>query len=228
MLAGSALPSGTGFSVARVMMIVFTFSAPFALFGIDGIQSAISFIMEQLSVPNLVSRTEAVQVFAVILCIFLLMNSGVTAELVQRDYSPSQKISNERLLNSDVPSERAQATQCLPCDVNTHVWLYKHASGSIQAYGDEYIESQTDFYSAAITERVGFTPGPNYYKSIWTARNGTNETAYLVLLPRNIDTNGVYETKYRWHSMDKLEPIYQNSSVIYHSNETNIYITYGD
>ena len=227
-LGGSALPSGTGFAVARVMMIVFTFALPFALFGVDGIRETFSTVTERVSVPNPFSETIVTSLFTLVVCVFLLMNSGVVAEAVQQDYAPSTKVSGERLANSDNPYERARATQCRECDINTHIWVYSHANRSSEVYGDEYVESQTDFYASDISGQINFTPGPNYYSSVWSARNGTDQSSLIVLLPRNTDTGGVYEGKYLWHHMDGLRSVYSNSSLVYRSTETRIYYTQGN
>jgi len=226
--AGSALPSGTGFAVARVMMIIFTFAAPFALFGVDGIRSGLSRVAGVVSVSNPVSSRVSTTLFAGIVCVFLLMNSGVTAELVQKDFAPSKKVSTDRLVNSENPYERARAVECRECDINTHFWLYSNANQSIQAYGDEYVESQTDFYASEISVRSDFSPGPNYYTPIWSARTGVNETAFIVLLPRNIDTGGVYRTKSNWVSNEKLDELFERSHIVYRSQETVIYQTVGN
>jgi len=221
--AGSALPSGTGFAVARVMMIIFTFAAPFALFGVDGIRGGLSRVAGVVSVSNPVSSRVSTSLLAGIVCVFLLMNSGVTAEVMQQDYAPSTKMSSERLVNSDNPYERARVAQCNSCNINMHVWLYTHANESIQAYGDEYVESQTDFYSSEISQRIGYTTGPNYFDSPWTVRNGTSEPAYFVLLPRNVDTGGIYGSKFNWRDMDGLSEVFRESQIIYRSDQIIIY-----
>lgn len=224
-LGGSALPSGTGFAIARVMMIVFTFSAPFALFGVDWFREVTTGVLDRFPVSNPFTDSVMSSLFAIVLCLFLAMNSGVIVEVTQRDFAPSTKVSDERLVNSTDPSERSQATQCSSCDVNTHVWLYSHMNQSYPAYGDEFVESQTDFYASSIEKRAPFKPSPRFFQSVWTARNGTNESAYLVILPRNEDTQGVYPTKYQWRDYDRLQNEFNQSHMVYRSQQTRIYLT---
>lgn len=96
---------------------------------------------------------------------------------------------------------------------------------SYPAYGDEFVESQTDFYASSIEKRAPFKPSPRFFQSVWTARNGTNESAYLVILPRNEDTQGVYPTKYQWRDYDRLQNEFNQSHMVYRSQQTRIYLT---
>ena len=235
MLGGSALPSGSGFAVARVMMIVFTFTAPFALLGLGEVIKPLRAVYERFDLLNRsrapISDRGVSVMFALILSVFLLLNTGVVSEVVTHDYAPRNAVSNERLLNSENPLLRSKVTDCIECNVQTHAWMITHSDRNATVYGDRLTWAQVDFYNGLIQSEIetGYTPSKGFYKPLWSTRNGTNESAYLVLLPHNMDTNSLaVQSRYDWRSMDELAPVIRQSEVVYDSEDSIVYRTTGN
>jgi len=239
-LATAFLPVSTGFNTARVMMIVFTFTAPFAVFGADAIvgvpmrlwkrvtDRASDFGEERDSGfghPSRSGRVVAVGL-ASLLAVFLLLNTGVVSEVATKGYAPSTSVSQERLSNSEDPIERSKASECLGCRVQTHVWIFDNRGTNVSLYGDDLAGAQVDYYRGEISGEVNGVPSGSSYSSIWEVRNGKHGPAYLVLLPHNLDTDGVFVTgKYDWRALSTATPIFKNSSVIYSTGYNKIYLT---
>jgi hypothetical protein len=191
--------------------------------GADELFTGLGRVINNLSKTASIWRISGTVAFSIVLTVFLLLNAGVVTEIGHTDYAPGSKISQQHLLNSDDPAQRARATGCIPCIVGTHAWMINQGDRGVRVYGDEFVESQTDFYAQSLREETGQTIGPAFYTSIWSARNGVNESAYLIVLQHNIDTGGVYERKYLWHPWDGLTDVFDTSSIIYQSGKSNIY-----
>lgn len=222
-LVGSMLPSGKGFAIARVMMIVFTFTLPFVLIGVNSLVSIIEVAVNRLEFGiNSIWLTPSTA-FAVVLALFLILNSGVVAAVLQQGYSPSTKVGQERLANSEDPIERAKSTPCLKCNIEAHVWVMQHNASEGSVYGDEYVQSQTDFYQGALEPRVPFKPQPPYYDPVSAVNRSSFGNGYILLLERNFDTNGFYEAKYEWSPFGVLQLVLGQSNQIYDSRSARIY-----
>ena len=220
---GSILPSGRGFAIARVMMIIFTFTLPFVLVGADSITSTIEVVIERTGLnAGLVYPTPSTAL-AVVLALFLALNAGVVAAVFQQGFSPSTKISQERLADAEDPIERAQATVCRNCIIETHVWIIQHSSQGRSIYGDSYVEAHPDVYRTAIESRVGFNPSKALYTPISTTNESDFDDGYILFLSKNMDANGVYKRKYIWVSFENLSINFRRKAIIYDSGETKIY-----
>ncbi|WP_436926766.1 DUF2206 domain-containing protein [Halosimplex amylolyticum] len=242
-LGTAFLPFSSGFNTARVMMIVFTFSAPFVVFGTDELASKVSKGLELIrqrdskslskqlagrSSRHGVTRATTVAL-TLALAVFLLLNAGVVAELVTKGYAPSNQVSNDRLLQSEDPIERSKATGCLECNVQTHVWTLNHRATGKAVYGDDLAVAQIDYYRGRITAQVRGSPSGAFYTSLWSARNGTTSEGYLVFLHHNTDTESVFVTgKYDWRRFSRSKPVIQRSQEIYSTGATEIYLSRGD
>ena len=238
-LGTAFLPFSTGFNTARVMMIVFVFTAPFMTFGADAIveafASAGSAVSGRLSrIPSLsirfddfaLPRDRAVAVgLSSLLAVFLLLNTGVAAELVIKDHAPTNSVSEQRLLNSDDPIERSRASECLGCQIQTHVWIIEHKRPDWTAYGDFQVAGQIDYFRGEITAQLGSVPSQPY-ANIWDVRNGTEESSYLIFRPYNTGTGGVVVTgKYDWREFNQSKDVVRDANRIYTAGGSNIYLT---
>jgi hypothetical protein len=223
------------------MMIVFTFTAPFAVFGADAIvgvpiqfwkrvtDRASAFGEEGDSGFGPLSRYGHVVAvgLASLLAVFLLLNAGVVSEVVTKDYAPSNSVSQQRLSNSEDPVKRSKAGTCLGCKIQTHIWVFNHISSNITLRGDDLAEAQVDYYRGEITGYVDGIPTGASYASIWTARNGTMDRSYLVFLPHNIDTDGVFvDGKYDWRSFNQSGSILDGYNVVYSTDKSKIYLSH--
>ncbi|WP_254538279.1 DUF2206 domain-containing protein [Halomarina litorea] len=230
MIAASALPGGDGFNIARVMMITFVFTVPFAVFGVHAVADVVARGLRRVGLERRHLRrglrTLGSTSLAAVLCVFLLLNAGVAAEVVTKDYGPSNKASTERLLDSEDPELRLRATECIECNVEAHVWLMSNADHDVKAYGDYLAWAQVDFYRGPLSERLGYVPSNGFYGSLWHARNGTDGPAYLLFLPHNVDTQGLASDG--WHPLGEVGEMAESADRIYASGKATVYRTRGN
>jgi uncharacterized membrane protein len=229
-LGAAFLPFSTGFNTARVMMIVFVFTAPFTLLGLAEIMKRIGPLIPTVreGASNLGSGTPLVAI-ASLLTVFLLLNSGVVSATVTSDYAPSNAVLQEQLLESDDPIERSKANSCTECIVDTHAWAFSRVGENRSMYGDDIATAQVDYVRGQITDQIGRVPVGARYQSLWTARNGTNRSAFLVVLPHNTDTGGVFvNQKYNWKAYDGLNKQFEESHRVYHGADSDIFLTSAD
>lgn len=228
MLGASFLPAGAGFNVARVMMITFTFTAPFVLFGVDTVVDAIVSTGTKIKQDvGKIGRSQLTIVFSVLLLVFCLINTGVVAALITQDLAPSNTINSEQLLESKEPSFRIRATECVECNIETHSWIMNNAEGNTPT-ADRLGTVQVDFYRGPLTERVAFVPSNSFYKPMSTVNNNTSNGVYLVLLPHNTDTNGFTTGyKYNWEPYGNLNYKFSKSDLIYDTGESKIQLSRG-
>ncbi|RXK46947.1 DUF2206 domain-containing protein [Halorientalis pallida] len=240
-LAIAFLPFSSGFNTARVMMIVFAFSALFMTFGagaiLNGLSQGVSAFKDRLPVSadwaevasvNLQSVISAGRVavsgLGILLAVFLLLNTGVVAELVTKDYAPTNPVSTERLLNSEDPIERSQAGACTDCKVQMHVWILENKAPSRPIYGDFLLNAQIDYWRGPITRQLDKVP-TKVYNDIWEIRNGTKNTSYIAIRPYNMDTGGVLvKGKYDWRQLD-MNGLTKTTNRIYVSGDSRIYMS---
>lgn len=230
MIAASALPGGDGFNIARIMMISFVFTVLFAPLGARVLLAPVGRLLaavgegEDRATARL--RTVSVGSLAAVLFAFLLLNTGVVAEVVTHEYGPSNKASTERLLDSDDPELRLRATECIECNVEAHAWLMSNAAPEVQAYGDTLTWAQVDFYRGPLAERLGYAPNNGFYADLLDVRNGTAGGGYFLLLPHNFDTNGLSAD--RWYPMGGLRGTMTASDRLYDSGEAVVYRSYAN
>jgi len=235
-LGSAFLPVSTGFNTARVMMIVFVFTAPFVTVGAGATVDALTRLRRGIvagvrndgpaaSASETASGRPVLVGLACVLAVFLLLNTGVVAELVTDDYAPSNAVSQERLSESADPVERARVSDCRACTIQTHVWLLNHRDPSVPAYGDFQAGGEIDYFRGQITAQVGGVP-TSPYRSIWSLRNGTDNATYLVLRPINLDTGGVFvDGKYDWRPLAPSADLFEASNVVYTTGESRVYAT---
>jgi uncharacterized membrane protein len=228
-LGAAFLPFSTGFNTARVMMIVFTFTAPFAVFGIIGLGDRGRSLLPAVRDTRAESGVKLpLAGIAVLLSVFLLLNAGVVSATVTNDFAPSNVVTQEQLQESEDPIERSRATFCTACIVETHSWVFGNAGPAQPLYGDDLAVAQVDYFRGQITESTGSVPAGARYQSLWTARNGTNASALLVTLPHNADTGGVFvREKYNWTAYGELSSQFTDSHRIYNGEGTVVYLTQG-
>jgi len=228
MLGAAFLPFSSGFNAARVMMIIFTFSAPFAVLGLRLVLEFASNWIGAIDMDEKASFVAPVSI-AVILTVFLLLNAGVVSATITDDYAPSNTLLQQQLLNSDDPVEQLKAGMCTPCGVQTHAWVWNHRNPNASLYGDFHTAGQVDYVKGRITEYTDTVPKGSTYKTLWDARNGTNTSAYLVVLPHNFKTDVAFVgSKYTYEPIDPLQGTFRDSNRVYHSKGAVVYKTTDD
>jgi uncharacterized membrane protein len=190
MFLGSALPSGNGFAVARVMMIIFTFAIPFAVVGareLGGLpKSVVAAVSDRASFPWRPGRVSWTAL-SVVIAFFLLLNAGVVSETVTNDVAPSNAISGERLVNSDNPDLRLRATACPLCNVETHVWVGSRIPDGETVYADVQVDNERDYYRGTLASQGALG---NRYTTVAVNQTELPGGSYLVLQDHNQDLGG--------------------------------------
>jgi uncharacterized membrane protein len=225
LLGASFLPGGDGFNVARVMMIAFAFTVPFAVVGAERPLELLGRAFGGETGRRRLRRVGTVS-FSVLLCVFLLFNAGVMSELVFEDFGPSQTISEQRLAESEDPQLRLRVTPCPDCNVDTHVWVRSHAAPAGTIYGDDRAVAHIDFYRGDLTDRLGYVPSKAVYASMLGLADGTEGPAYVMLLTHNTDTGVLIEgSRYEIHDLSTIEPALKGSNRVYQGGGTEIHHT---
>lgn len=224
MLGMSFFPGASGFGAARVMMIVFTVAAPFAFLGAKELVSMASLAGED---RKYTTPQNARGVLAVVLAVFLLLNSGVVAELVTGGYGPSHVVNQPRLENSENPLLRLQVEGCVECDIETRVWVLSHRDPDDRIYADN--KAALEYSRAAVTARTGRLYSNPYYERLPEIRNGTAPGSYVMLLTHNHDASVVLAVWLYgdWIPLEELSSSLTKQDRIYSSGNTTIHRTPG-
>lgn len=229
LLGASFLPFSKGFNTARVMMIVFVFTAPFAIIGLAQLASRAGAYLETTDdFLSSVGTKSSVSVVGILLAVFLLLNTGIVSATVTDDFAPSNSLLRQQLLDSEDPVERTKATECVECNVQVHAWAFKHITDNQTLYGDDIAEAQIDYYRGRLTEQIGEVPRGARYEPLWLAQSEPDGGALMVVLPHNDDTGGVfYESKYDWRPYDELSRQFDRAHRIYDGQKSAVYRTLG-
>ncbi|MGM0718329.1 MAG: hypothetical protein ACQET5_14430 [Halobacteriota archaeon] len=223
----------------RPMMITFSFTTVFAVLGavwvtdnVSRISAAVARYLQRETNRQgaLKERISDVQlsgtsVFAVLLTVFLLLNTGVVAAVVGGGMAPSNVPAQADLLTSESPD--SQVTAHRETDIVTHVWLVTHLDDEHAVYGDTFAARQFDWYRpdiAARTETIGGGYTSATKPEVFDVRRqgaGT-QPGYILIVGHNLELGAVWEGK-----LTGAEPI-GNLSVdrrnhIYSNGESHIY-----
>lgn len=227
MFIGSALPSGNGFAVARVMMIIFVFAAPFAVIGAREFDNLLNWIGRQgISRVSfdwsryLPSRTT----LSLVLAVFLLLNIGVVSETVTHDVAPSNSLSGERLINSDDPDLRLRATACGRCNVQTHVWRGNRIPREETVHAGLRMDNQRDYYRGTLAER---TELPLSYSVVGANQSDVPTGDYLALLAHNRDLGG-FAIGYKFDFHRRNMSAFTTGSRVYSNGYGEVYFENSD
>ena len=180
----------------RPMMITFVFTAVFAVLGTRWLSSTLANISlvglrSPLSNVSLVSLPDLQQagpgLFAVLLAVLLVLNTGVASTTVLGGDAPSNVPNQAQFDESESPGLRAKTFH--QTDVQTHVWLVTHHAPGVRMYGDRIAQGQTDWVLPQIEAQ---TPGLNSYGRI-RPRDRVGELTkpgveggYVILLGHNL------------------------------------------
>jgi len=209
MFGGSALPSGNAFAVARVMMIIFTFAAPFVAVGLEALPSALAWVRPEFDSGEFTTVVQAG--LAVVLTVFFLLNSGFVAETVTKGYAPSNSASQERLLESDNPQLRLRATECVQCNIQTHIWIGDKIPQGSDIYTGVQMENQLDYYGGTIGASVD---GGHNYQMVNSSMSDIPEGAYVGLLAYNLDLQG-FSIGYKFNFYETDLGPYTDGNILY-------------
>jgi hypothetical protein len=180
-----------------------------AAVGLDALPSALAWIRPEFDPDRF---TTVVRVgLAVVLAVFFLLNSGFVAETVTKGYAPSNSVSQERLLESDNPQLRLRATECVQCNIQTHVWIGNRIPQGNDVYTDVQMENQLDYYGGTISAKVD---GGNNYQLVNSSMSGVPEGDYVGLLAYNLDLQG-FSIGYKFNFYETDLGPYTDGDILY-------------
>jgi len=209
MFGGSALPSGNAFSVARVMMIIFTFAVPFVAVGLEELPSIAAWLRPSLDTDRLAGGVRVG--LALVIAVFFLLNSGFVAETVTKEYAPSNAASGERLLESENPQLRLRATECVQCNIQTHVWIGNNVQQNEDVYADSLMDNQLDYYGGTISDQAERTQN---YRMVNSSMSGLGQGDYIGLLAHNLDLQG-FSLGYQFNFYETDLAPYTDGDILY-------------
>lgn len=193
------------------MMITFVFTTVFAMIGLVWLGGGLERLSRTSRLPNIPisGETTAVSMFAVLLAVLFVLNSGVATAAGLDARAPSQ---------TPVPSENYQET-----DIATHVWMIDHYENG-NVYGDHIAFGHTDWLLPAIAVRtddaVGYG-GEKPRNRLDALTNPDAEPGYLLLLGHNEET-GTFNRYASHQPIDDIRPEYRENK-IYTTGQSSIY-----
>ncbi|PSP90558.1 hypothetical protein BRC90_01215 [Halobacteriales archaeon QS_4_69_34] len=195
----------------RPMMITFVFTAVFAVFGVLWLGRALELACDMDLAPNIPvsGETVAMSMFAVLLAVLLVLNSGVATAAGLDARAPSQ---------IPVQGEDYQET-----DLSTHAWVIDNREDG-NVYGDHIAFGQTDWLLPAIATRTG---GPTAYggerprNKLDQLTRPEAESGYLLLLGHNEET-GSFDRYASRQPIDVVRPEYRENEV-YTTGRSTVY-----
>jgi uncharacterized membrane protein len=223
----------------RPMMITFSFTTIFAIIGaswlVDLIKRLLALTNESLSslsgFPAATDRQlfsdqlTGVNLFAGLLMILLVLNTGVASATIYPGSAPSNVPAQSDLTAEQNPG--SQVTVHRQSDIATHVWVVQHLDSSYTVYGDTFAARQFDWYRpdiAAQTQAVGggYTretkPEPF---DLERQRIGA-QPGYLLIMGHNLELNAVWPTKFGAPS-DLEDLATDERNRIYTTGESHVY-----
>jgi uncharacterized membrane protein len=223
----------------RPMMITFSFTTVFAALGAVWVTNRIgraSTVVARhlLPIENMMEEFKrripddqfsGTFVFAVLLMVFLLLNTGVVAAVTSGGLAPSNVPAQSNLATNQAP--QSQVTVHRETDIVTHVWLVGHLDSEHAVYGDTYAARQFDWYRpdvAARTESLGGGYTSETKPEVFDPerqRTGT-QPGYVLIVGHNLELGAVWEGKSS--SPEPLENLSINRrNHIYTNGESHIY-----
>jgi uncharacterized membrane protein len=129
MLGATLLPIGGGFDTFRIFHLTLILLAPFSVIGL---KIALKRLSNRIASKHLI-------LFAGLLAIFFLLNSGFIPEFIPNDYSPNAYINKEKIIASD----NIQAKYLLYRDyyvpdqsIQSSEWIKNYSDTSKRIYSD--------------------------------------------------------------------------------------------
>jgi len=228
----------------RPMMISFSFTAVFAVIGALWIvnvgkrlsASANQYLPDTVSPAKLkakisIDRSLGAYMFASLLLVFFVLNSGVAAATVFDESAPSNVPAQAALTESQSPQN--QVTVHRGTDIATHIWMIIHFDERHAIYGDTFGARQFDWYRPSVAARTS-SVGGGYTSdtkpkviSVSRQRSGT-QPGYLLIMGHNVELDAVWPSKFndpstlRELNIDRRNRIYSTgeSHVYFYPNST--------
>lgn len=198
----------------RPMMITFAFTTVFAVLGavwlVGNVERIVFGLRRRLQWPAditgpLENRSTSdsptgAYVFASLLLVLFVLNTGVASVTVFGGFAPSNVPAQSALATNQNP--QSQVTVHRGTDIVTHVWLVGHLDDRYDVYGDTFTARQFDWYRPDVEARTaspggGYTAGtkPEVY-SVPQQSKGI-QPGYLLLMGHNVELGAVWPGKFK-------------------------------
>ncbi|MUV88598.1 hypothetical protein GJ629_00755 [Halapricum sp. CBA1109] len=144
---------------------------------------------------------------------------GVVSETVTGDVAPSNRVSQERLLDSEDPNLRLRAAACTQCNVQTHAWVAGNLGANDTIYGDVRIDNQRDYYRGTLASEgaLGLR-----YKPIQLNQTDLPNGTYLHSQQYSDDLDG-FAIGYKFFFFEKNMSAFTDGSRLYSSGYSAVY-----
>lgn len=225
----------------RPMMITFSFTTVFAVLGAVWASNGVRYVTTRVRArlddrPTVGSsgldvvpgdRSVAAYGFAAVMCLFLILNTGVASATVLDGLAPSNVPGQESLVTGDGPRSQTKVHQ--ETDIVTHVWFVSHLDTRYRVYADTYGARQFDFYRPDIVARTpevgGEYPVGSKPQVFDTAKQQEGaQVGYLMLLGHNLELDGLWPSKFS--SPVGLETIHlEERNIVYTNGKSRIYLS---
>lgn len=206
----------------RPMMIVFTFTSVLAVIGTTALLAGLAKLVQTWNMGSL-SRVKSwnlgLKLFAVLMAILLILNTGVAAATV---------------FGGDAPSNVPTNTGGNPYydeNVETHVWLIVNEQAPV--YGDVRAHGQSDWYRPVFSARSseaafgysGNKPRGNLHTVLETPEL---ERGYLLMLSHNVESDVILvgnprsDVPYEY-PVSEYQSKFDQRSILYTTGHSRIY-----
>lgn len=217
----------------RPLMITLSFTA---VFGVSGISWCVTRVHEVVGQGNpvlgsldgpLSGRKLGRAVFAVLLAVFFLLNTGTASVVLLDGRAPNNVPLHPQIDESENPDVRSSLYRIT--DVEAHVWINEKNPSSPnvagKVYGDELAHGQVDWYRPAIELR---TEGHSAYYDIQKPRGNivgfknASQPGYVLLLGHNLRMQ-LLVTAEGVVSLRRISTPLSNSNLVYNSGNSHVY-----
>lgn len=222
----------------RPMMITFSFTTVFAVLGAVWVTNGARQISavsakylpkvgnaERKIRERIPDERTGASAFAILLMVFLLLNTGVAAATIFDGLAPSNVPAEPALTTNEAP--QSQVTVHRGTDIATHVWLVEHLDDEHSVYGDTYGARQFDWYRPDVAARTaavggGYTSAtkPEVFDTE-SQRDGA-QPGYILIMGHNIKLAAAWRGKFA--PAEPLETLsLDERNRIYTSGKSHIY-----
>jgi len=229
--AGSSFLLPVGWGGGRPMMIAFTFVAVFAVVGsLTGFEILRFGLGKVMTERNLPSRDALRGVchsgFAVVLAVFLLLNTGVMAATFIDGTAPNNVPLQSELEDSRNP--RFVTGGYVETDIATFGWLVDHRTEGYGIRGDLLTNGLTDRYRSSIASEaetdVVFPYGDTKPRGYLNRLGEVDVTEYTILLSHNYHLDAyTFNSSYERKPLNPLHDELDARSRIYSTGNSGIY-----
>jgi uncharacterized membrane protein len=242
-LIATFLPLGGAFGTGRVIGVTYTVIGLFAVVGVVTLARVFGNARTVVQMygstdwpADLDLRRPAQILFVLLLVTFFAVNAGLVAFFIEGDDAQSQILYDQRLRTSDDEVDQWRASGCFECDADSLGYLAEHRVEGRPVYSDARA-SALQWYAFAMLSgsdvpiesafALNSTLRRENQPNLWLSRDSLEPDSYVWLHHNNLRTGMLQETRWGGElvSMEPLEPRLDNSSRVYTSGKSEVYLT---